>query len=340
MVWSLGGNLSCKQVVNDNTLFLLQLINFINMKRYLLSFIFFSISIFTFAASKTNAENIDNINVSNSGNSFNKEYKIECNAGSVISISWQTYCRFRSGFSPYGEIYIDDKLKANISCNFAELIKDSVNIKIQESGIHTLTINMLTSNDINPSRFDLNFNACIIKSLEDDNGYYYHMLSDNSLKIVSPINLQSNTLVLPEEVSIPFKGFYKLSEIEGAFLKDNKNIFSLSIPSTIVEIGDSAFYRCNNLNEVLCYAKTAPLIHKYTFNPGTKIHVYKDSYWYDSKEYANLVIIKDLDEISGIRAVIEKNDKQYYSITGNRIKDINQVNGQVLISNKKKFINK
>lgn len=53
-----------------------------------------------------------------------------------------------------------------------------------------------------------------------------------------------------------------------------------------------------------------------------------------------MIIIKDLDEISGIRAVMEKNDKQYYSITGNRIKDINQVKGQVLISNKKKFINK
>lgn len=308
------------------------------MKKFVLMMFSLMSFVVSFAESEVVKENIDQIEKSNFEKDLFKDYKVECNAGSVIIVKWKTHCSFRNGGLPTGKILIDDKEIADVVCPFGDTENGFVSYKMDNDGEHTLSVQIKNSRD--PSRYDAFLEISVIKSLVDTNGYYYQKLSDGTLKIVAPVKLKSSCFSIPEQVSVPFDGFYNVSQVEDSILKDNEQILSVLIPSTVVEIGNRAFLNCKNLKDVYCMAKAAHRIFEDTFMPNTKIHIYKNSYWYDAKEYEKLEIIDDLDDLSGINNVIvgKNSDSKRYLINGIEVNGNRLFGKQIFIFKGKKYV--
>jgi len=92
-----------------------------------------------------------------------------------------------------------------------------------------------------------------IKEFTRDGEMQYSIEGDNSVAATSTNNATEKDVVIPESVTIDGVSYPVTSISEYAF-KNNTELTLVSIPETIIEIGESAFAGCIRLTAIYCYA--------------------------------------------------------------------------------------
>lgn len=132
-------------------------------------------------------------------------------------------------------------------------------------------------------------------------GIYYNLNENEATASVTFGVGYSGDIVIPAEVSVKEKTYVVKSVGKDAFCKCNA-ITSVSIPSTVSEIGDYAFYYCSQLSQITCHAQDPPSIASDfsmkgldrsipVYVPASSIEAYKNAdYW---SEFTNFQAIAE-----------------------------------------------
>ncbi|MCQ2076187.1 MAG: C10 family peptidase [Bacteroidaceae bacterium] len=143
------------------------------------------------------------------------------------------------------------------------------------------------SSAINTEKYDFPRNHSIIIGIEPSNKHkigelYYNIIDDKSVAVVAPPNHSeySGDVIIPSKVTIGNK-IYSVTEIS-AFAFYDTSITSVTIPASVVKIGEEAFANNQNLmsvtvgwtNEYVSYS--ANIFDDYTYN-NAKLYVPKGS---------------------------------------------------------------
>ena len=184
-------------------------------------------------------------------------------------------------------------------------------------------------------------------------GIYYNITSNakrtaqvsfkgNSLEQYS--NEYTDTVVIPETITYDGTTF-TVTSIEGGSFYYCTRVTSITIPGTITEIGDKAFYNCVSLSEINMGAVNPPLIYAETFmgvNKSIPVHVPDNSksnyvsaqYW---NEFTNIIdnaapIECGKIEVNGIFYNITEASTAEVTYKGNSYDEYsNEYSGEVII---------
>ena len=173
----------------------------------------------------------------------------------------------------------------------------------------------------------------------------------NGVSIVGDDNV-SDHYKIPEKVTGNDGNEYDVTGIASETFKDNKNLTSITIPSSINSIGDAAFSGCENLKEITVYADEPIALGSngvsvfegvnletcVLYVPETSIDKYKaDEIW---GQFKNILAITA--GITDIKLDEEAND--VYNLQGQKVlrhtSNIEQLPKGVYIINGKKIIKK
>ncbi len=85
-----------------------------------------------------------------------------------------------------------------------------------------------------------------LKYVDDEENIYYYYISSNNEITITYCRVVSANLTVPSEID-----GYTVTAIEEYALEHNSSLVSITIPNTITNIGDGAFYSCTNLEEII-----------------------------------------------------------------------------------------
>ena len=155
----------------------------------------------------------------------------------------------------------------------------------------------------------------------DENNPNYSALNNalfnkDQTTLITFANSSSDNFTVPETVAnIEEYAFYNCS-----------NLNSLTIPASVTEIGDNALYDCKKLEKIYCYATTPPAVQAYTFYNVDKwlctLYVPVGSYsaYWLAPGWGDFINIEEYDP-TGIQTVTDSANEgvRYYSVDGREL---------------------
>ena len=168
------------------------------------------------------------------------------------------------------------------------------------------------------------------------NRIFYHILDDNSVEVTyrdEEYNNYSGDVSIP--ATVDYQGTtYDVTAIGESAFRNSTGLSGVTIPASVTEVGDYAFYGCSNLGTITCLAPTPPTAQSNTFSnynstlivpSGSKSLYQAAPYW---KNFTNIQEMKHynfksggiyyLDIIGGNwEAAVTYEDTDYGTYSGN-----------------------